>query len=372
MKQSMNNNLTNIEENPQLLDLMIADMERAPQEYKPTNYWEYKAKFFLPALTKEGLKDFRRKSASVFSSFGGVDVWPKYWFDLRKSRLFNNRIFSKIPGWQTVLQTGSGIIDTVIKALAPGLIRNKVLIPYKVAKDVEKKYSAPAIDKIEASLVANPEYVFQVNGKNYTNNFVDYYIRYAYCCQFVDFSQIKIIVELGSGSCKLTEVIKKYHPEITFLNFDIAPQLYVGEMYLRSVFPGDVVSYEQNRGLTSLPALEAGKMYFFGAWQFPILKDFSYDLFMNLTSFQEMEPDIVANYIGFINGNSQYVYLHEQMAGKEVAQNKGDFGVMKPTVLQDYIKNFSKYDLIDKIPSIKETGELKWVGHMDTFWKRKE
>jgi putative sugar O-methyltransferase len=368
----MTNNNTSIEENPQLLDLMIADMEQAPPQYKPTNYWEYKAKFFLPALTKEGLKDFRRKSTSVFKAFGGVDVWPKYWFDLRKSRLFNNRLLRNVPGWQAVLQTASGITDGIVKTLAPGRIHNKKLLPYRVAKKVETKFNAPAIDEIEASLVANPEYVFQVKGKNYTNSFVNYYIRYAYCCQFVDFSKIKIIVELGSGSCKLTEVIKKYHPEITFLNFDIAPQLYVGEMYLRSVFPGDVVSYEQMRNVASIPVLEPGKIYFFGAWQFPILKDFNYDLFMNVTSFQEMEPDIVANYISFINGNSQFVYLHEQMAGKEVAKKKGDFGVMKPTVLQNYIEDFSKYTLIDKTPSIKETGELKWDGHMDTFWKRKD
>lgn len=368
----MNATKTGIEENPQLLDLMISDMDQASPLYKPTNYWQYKASVFLPALTKEGLQDFRRKPESVFRSFGGVDIWPDYWFDLRKSRVFNNRILRAVPGWQSVLKGLSGLTDGLAGLLAPGSIEHKKQLPYRVAKKVEAETKAPSIDLIEASLVANPEYVFQVHGKTYTNNFVDYYLRYAYCCRFIDFSKVKVIVELGSGSCKLTEVIRKFHPHITFFNFDIAPQLYVGEMYLRSVFPGDVVSYETNRSLEKLPNPEPGKMYFFGAWQFPLLKDFSYDLFMNLTSFQEMEPDVVANYISFINGNSEYVYLHEQMAGKEVAKKKGEFGVLNPTTLQHYIDDFSKYELLDKVPSLKETGEFKWKGHMDTFWKRRK
>jgi putative sugar O-methyltransferase len=362
---------TSIEENPQLLDLMISDMDQASPLYKPTNYWQYKASVFLPALMKEGLKDFRRKPESVFRAFGGVDIWPVYWNDLRKSRVFNNRILRSLPGWQSVLKGLSGLTDSIAKAVAPGSIEYKKQLPYRVAKQVEAQTKAPSIDQIQASLVANPEYVFQVNGKTYTNNFVDYYLRYAYCCQFIDFSKVKVIVELGSGSCKLTEVIRKFHPHISFMNFDIAPQLYVGEMYLRSVFPGDVVSYETNRNLEQLPTPEPGKMYFFGAWQFPLLKDVHYDLFMNLTSFQEMEPDVVANYISFINGNSEYVYLHEQMAGKEVAKKKGEFGVLNPTTLKHYEENFSNYMLIDKVPSLKETGEYKWKGHMDTFWKRK-
>jgi putative sugar O-methyltransferase len=362
---------TNILEEPHILDLMTADMDKAPELYKPTNYWQYKEAFMMPSLKSEGLKDFRRKRMSVFASFGGIDVYPPCWIDLRKSRLLNNRLVRWMGPWQSMLLGLSKIVDTIASVVAPGYIKYLKEKPYRVAKEAEKKNGSLPVENFEASLVANPEYVFEVNGKVYTNNIFEYYLRYSYCCRFMDFSKVKVIVELGSGSCKLTEVIRKLHPHIAFLNFDISPQLYVGQMYLKSVFPNDVVGYEENRNLTAIAPPEPGKIYFYGSWQFPLLKDFSYDLFMNLTSFQEMEPHVVANYASFINGNSPYVFLHEQMAGKEVAQKEGDFGVLEPTKLEHYIKAFDKYDLVNAEDSRKETGEFKWAGHKESFWVRK-
>jgi putative sugar O-methyltransferase len=353
-----------------LLDLMNEDMELAPVLYKPTNYWEYKANFLLPALKEEGLKDFRRKTISVFASIGGVDVLPKWFIDLHKSRLFNNRVLRALPFWAKTLDSMNGLIK-LASAVVPGYRDYLKKKPYRYAQQVQKETGAAPIEGFEASLAGNPEYVFQVKGKYYTNNIFDYYLRYAYCCKFIDFEKIKVIVELGSGSGKLTEVVKKLHPHITFLQFDISPQLYVGERYLSTVFPDDVVSYKQNRSLDALPELEKGKIYFLGSWQFPMIEKFRFDLFFNLTSFQEMEPFVVANYLKFVNGNADFVYLHSKMDGKEVAAKEGEFGVMEPTKLIHFEQGLADYVRKDIQASRKETGELKWKGHMDSFWVKK-
>jgi putative sugar O-methyltransferase len=360
----MNNQL---KDDFELLNLMNADMDNANELYKPTNYWAYKASFLMPNLVKEGLKDFRRKSSSVFSSFGGVDIYPSYLLDIRKSRIFNNRFLRDIDAWKKILNFLNKIINIFVN-LIPGLKTYLIRKPYRFAKSIEKGTNAKSIDLFDASLAGNPEYVFKVNDKTYTNNIIDYYIRYVYCSKFINFDDIKVIVELGSGSCKLTEVIKKLHPHITFLLFDISPQLYVGESYLKEVFKDDVVSFRETREMSKIPELEQGKIYFFGSWQIPFLKDFKYDIFFNLTSFQEMEPNVVANYISFINGNSKYVYLHSKMDGKEIAVEKGGFGVLEQTTLKDFTKGFSKYKMIDIEDSKKETGEYKWMGHKDSFW----
>ncbi len=359
-----------VKDNFALLDMMNEDMERAPVLYKPTNYWEYKANFLLPALKEEGLKDFRRKTVSVYASIGGVDVLPQWLIDLNKYRLFNNRILHLLPFWKKAMQLMNIAVNRVTR-IFPAYIDYLKKKPYRYALQVQRETGAAPVDQFEASLAGNPEYVFEVNGKSYTNNIFDYYLRYAYCCKFIDFKNIKVIVELGSGSGKLTEVVKKLHPHITFLLFDISPQLYVGEQYLGTVFPEDVVSYSKNRELEQLPDFEEGKIYFFGSWQFPMIEEFKFDLFFNLTSFQEMEPHVVANYLRFVNGNAKYVYLHSKMDGKEVAVKEGEFGVMEPTKLIHFEQGLTEYELRDIQASRKETGELKWKGHMDSFWLRK-
>lgn len=359
-----------IKDDFELLNLMNSDMDNANELYKPTNYWAYKANFLMPNLVKEGLKNFRRKSTSVFSSFGGVDVYPQYWIDLRKNRLFNNRILRSIPFWNKILEFKNSILNSFVNII-PGLKSFLMKKPYRFAKSIEKIKNAKSIDLFDASLAGNPEYVFKVNEKTYTNNVIDYYVRYVYCSKHINFDDINVIVELGSGSCKFTEVIKKLHPHITFLLFDISPQLYVGESYLKEVFNGDVVSYRETREMNKIPELEKGKIYFFGSWQFPLLKEFKFDIFCNLASFQEMEPNVVANYISFINGNSDYVFLHSKMDGKEIADTKGGFGVLEQTTLKDFEKGLTNYKMISIENAKRETGEFKWMGYKDSFWVRK-
>lgn len=363
---------TEIRENPELLNLMIEDMDKADNLYKPSNYWSYKSQFSMPSLFSEGLKDFRRKKHSVFASLGGVDVYPDYWIDLRKSRAFNNRILRLIPGWNRVVEGLSIACDFCLRIFSPGKLSEIKNKPYQIAVEAAHRNGSLPPDNFEASLVANPEYVITINGKKYTNNIFDYYLRYSYCCRFVDFNKIKVIVELGSGSCKLTEVIKKLHPHIAFLNFDISPQLYIGEMYLTSVFPGDVVGYGSTRNSNRIIDPEPGKIYFYGSWQFPLLKGFKFDMFFNVTSFQEMEPNIVENYISIIHGNMPFVYLHEQMLGKEKASKPGEFGVMDPVKMEHYLRFFQGYKLVNTEDSKDEYGEWKWKGYMNAFWNKTE
>jgi putative sugar O-methyltransferase len=65
-------------------------------------------------------------------------------------------------------------------------------------------------------------------------------------------------------------------------------------------------------------------IFVFGNWKLPELKDFSYDLFWNSASFQEMEPDVVLNYLSYVNRQTKkYVFLNEMMKCTKVAAARG-------------------------------------------------
>ena len=68
-----------------------------------------------------------------------------------------------------------------------------------------------------------------------------------------------------------------------------------------------------------------GKILCLG-WKFPMIEEIPVDLFWNASSFQEMEPEVVANYLKFVNRAAKSVYLLEVMGGKEVASKKETVG----------------------------------------------
>jgi len=311
-----------VDDNLELLDLMMQDMQKVSDFYKPTNYWSFYEKRFLPELKKFGLKDFQRRKKSVLTSFHGTDLVPS---------LVNLNKFPKEEGtFRAIMyflfrqslksKKMQRYIDSVT-SLNSGVSNDDLnFLCFQLAKFYGESCGAKSINDFECSNVGNPENVFYVNGKMYTFWSLSYYVQYAYCCKYMNFNSINTIMELGSGAGKQTEVLKKLYPNMTFYLFDIPPQLYVCEKYLSKVFPDDVITYEETRNLKKIPEDHKGKIFIFGSWKIADL-DFNCDLFWNSMSFQEMEPEIVLNYLNYINGlTRKYVFLNEVMNGKKLSK----------------------------------------------------
>ncbi len=371
-KWTVQEKLVSVLDNPQLLKLMLEDTAHAPDIYKPTNYWSVYEKKFLPELQTLGLHDFRRRKNSILPSFGATDLATSIsQIDLFKSRVFNNRITRKIPFWLKFLSFQSYLLNKILPITNPYNIKIEDLkrLSYEFVRMQGEKVKAKSIDEFEASLVGNPEDIIKIGDKVYTMSILNYYLQYVYCCNYIDFDNIEIMVELGSGSGKQIEIIKKLHPDICFLLFDIPPQLYVCEQYLKAVFPNSVVSYKDTRNMDSIPKIQKGKIFIFGNWKFPIIEKVKIDLFWNAASFQEMEPDVVANYLNYINKQADAVFLQEVMAGKEVARKKWNHGVLKQTKLEDYKNGLINFRLFDMSPCLSPVGNLNsW--YSNSFWKR--
>lgn len=368
------NKVEQIEDSPELLDMMIADTAAAPAVFRPTNYWKVYEERFLPELLSAGLRDYRRRRGSVLSNFGATDLKPTVACDLQKSRLFNNRYSRQLPGWRRLCEALNVLVnrpenDPVKVDIYDCRIDDLKFAAYSLARLYGERAGARPIEALSCSLAGNPEDIIEIDGSVYTFRALYYYMRYSYCCQFIDFGKVKVIVELGPGSGKQIEVIRKLHPDINFLIFDIPPQLYVCEQFLKSAFPGSVVSYEVTRGNAYRWQPSAGSIAIFGTWRFPLIANMQVDLFWNAVSFQEMEPNVVANYLQYINTCADFVFLQQRMGGKEVAERSGAPGVLKQTRLPDYKRGLTNFELVDLSASLRPLGML--AGHQDSFWHRK-
>jgi len=361
--------ISQVSNNIELLKLMLNDIEDAANIYKPTNYWQNYENIFLPELQVKGLKDFRRRKNSVLSSFGATDLLPL-------SRHINhliiwkkNHLALRIVNLLLKIKMLGKLYNYISRAISGVGLQEIRLLYYEIAKGYGERSRTKSISELEASTVGNPEDVFSIDGKLYTTSILNYYIQYAYCNQFMDSNKISTIMEIGSGSGKQIEVIKKLHPEICFYIFDIPPQLYVCEQYLSAIFPESVVSYTETRKMQSIPENSRGKIFIFGNWKLPEIKGLNYDLFINSASFQEMEPEVVLNYLTYVNRQTnKYIFLHELMEGKNQVYSKGSLGVFNPTTIDHYKQGLKRFYLVDLSKSIDLTQITS--PYKFTFWKK--
>jgi len=140
---------------------------------------------------------------------------------------------------------------------------------------------------------------------------------------------------------------------------------------LSTLFPDSVVSYKETRKMKKIPTENNGKIFIFGNWQIEEIENFNYDIFWNSASFQEMEPNVVLNYLKFVNKQTKnYIFLLELMKGKEIATVKGSPGVIEQTKLDHYktgLKDFHIKDFSDAfmVPNLSAS-----AGYKFSFWER--
>lgn len=310
-----------VEDDHQLLDLMVADHIQAPDEFRATERWLEYSDRFLTFLKDQGLKDFRSgrhqkgTPGSVLASFGAVDINPS----------FQNSSPEEI---------------------------------YHAAASCFVGQSAVTIDRLPAGRIGTPE-GFEIEDRFYTLSWLNFYCRYAYVSKFVDFDQ-QVIVEVGSGSGKQAEMLKRAHPGLTILLFDLPTQLYVANQYLSRVFGStDVVGYRRTREFKDFSDIERGKINIMPHWQYPLVDGVDFDLLWNAASFQEMGRETALTYL---NGarSARAMFLMHNIKFRPATPPPGVRGVIDPEILSGFRE-------IDRSLARMAVMTSKWI-YFDSYW----
>ena len=120
--------------------------------------------------------------------------------------------------------------------------------------------------------------------------------------------------------------------------------------YLEQVLgKGRVYGYRESGSKTSLSIDDIADNHDAAVvcpWQLPLLEG-SIDLFVNFVSFQEMEPDVVRNYLSQIQRLSpRYILLRNMREGKQIARKAGDVGVREPVLGEHYDTYLPEFKLV--------------------------
>jgi len=165
----------------------------------------------------------------------------------------------------------------------------------------------------------------------------------AFIKKHIDTGQIETVMEVGGGYGTLGEILLKCEEKDYFyLDVDIPPTGYIAAYYLKQVFGSQAIaSYGVTRDWEEIDLTKAKTTHratVVTPWQLPQVKG-QIDLFVNFISFQEMEPDVVTNYIDHVNRlGATYVLLRNSTKGKK--------SVGRRIVRDDYIRLLSSFHLI--------------------------
>ena len=193
------------------------------------------------------------------------------------------------------------------------------------------------LERVEDTREGNPV-GFEINGKFYTLSFLKEIMQIFFIEKQVKLKNLKVVLELGSGTGLKASTFLKVNPKMTYIIVDIPPALYVAQQYIASQ-NYKVFTYAEAKKVKSLKEIDFNKfdVICLAPWMIDCLVDVSVDIFINVYSFQEMEPWLVKNYLDKISSiTKKYIYLLNSKKGHVVAK-KGKLGVLKQTKREDYI-----------------------------------
>ncbi|PSR55539.1 hypothetical protein AHMF7605_19515 [Adhaeribacter arboris] len=340
------------------LDQLLAEYYKAPEIFQAGRYWKaYEAKI-ISEIKRADIGQIRSGKYPIFSTFGFSDLVYRY----HPNMLLHEKLIKKI-----------------IRKL---FVADRAILPYslKLADIREMAYNncllqgqlagAKSIAEIEASTYGNPADLFEIDGRKYTMQFLNYYVRFCFVQKVLHLKGNETIVELGSGSGFQVEILKKMYPDLTVLCFDLPAPLYLCEQYLSNVL-GDttVIKSTQTMNVVDLNEfIKSGKVYLFGNWKFPLLKQFEFNLFWNAASFGEMELDIVSNYLSYIKENCHSIYLLQSRNGKESSKSAG---VLTPIKFSDYNSMLSDFKLIKESDAFEAHRRMSQNGgYFQAIWQK--
>lgn len=286
-----------------LLKQMLVDMEAAPRCFQPTQFW----KSVIPAIVKD------------FETFG---------FENFKNTKSAHSVWVEVGNWELAQED------------------------YDTFLTYDRDENPPHLQAFSESLVGSPVESFQFDGRFYTPTPLNYLRGLAFLKRRVDTSLIHTVMEIGGGYGSLGEIFLKATPENYFyINVDLPPLAAAATYYLQTVFGKEaILDYSQSREMEVIDIEKVRQNYrgmVLCPWQLPKLKG-QVDLAVNFISFQEMEPDVVKNYVTYIDAlTKHYVLLRNSRYGKPLMTEDNSCGVLEQTTREHYLDYLSAFNLVD-------------------------
>jgi len=337
-----------------LTDRTLKEIETVDQLYRPTSFWGPGLDALLRDLHGRGLDTFKG--------------WPsaRWWFYPRYGVGFTNAIIADT--WKSVHKRLPSDID-------PNWITAALNATHEARRDFDVLRFAWDQDRWPCDLdgfgesdIGRPFQYYRFTGgpHGWTRPYLNYSLCMAALSKHVD-APPRRFLEIGGGYGVLGEFLLARDPEAVYVNLDIPPLCTVAAWYLRELFGSRVSVYDSSIEAQGPISLEGSAVL--PNYRLPDLAG-EYDVFVNSYSFQEMEPDVVENYIDLVVARGiTYVVSLNSLRGKDQVSAENEVGVVDPVTSARIVEMFERrgFELLAtyNAPLIRSAGELAVLRRRD-------
>jgi putative sugar O-methyltransferase len=316
------------------LNLILDENTSQKKIYQPTSFWIKASQKIIREIEEFGVENFRKLDTPLGYFVPNYGVPANSFTEFIKNDI---RIVIKNKGTNKQLLAMDEFISGYFHALSDYRV-------FLSSDDLDKKSFLKNFSEIN---YGNPIEQFEFDGKKYSRSSLNYILGICFLKKHLkNIEEIKTVLEIGGGFGSLGEILNGTKG-LKYIDVDIPPISFIAWKYLNNIYSEkNIEPYVHKKEKIIIEELKPCSV--FNSWDIEKLEG-SIDLFVNFISFQEMEPDIVQNYLMHVKRlNPKWILLRNMREGKNKKQKSGQISVETPIRKNDYINMIQdKYSMIE-------------------------
>jgi putative sugar O-methyltransferase len=316
-------------------DAILGQMEGQDPIFLPSEFWRQALNKIGNQLRNGGVKSFKNLAGP------GTFFVPSY--ELESLRAFPAQLLDsfveELHGTEALTPKQRALLDQLLQGY------HLALADYRAFKAGDQPELPPCLEECSESPIGEPSSQVSFEGRSYSRSMLNYLNGIVFLKQHIETHHLHRVLELGGGYGTLGEILRlDPRRDYLYVDVDIPPTSYAASYYLNELYGKDFISALDvgDDGIIETTHLEAKAMVL-STWQLPRLQG-TFDLFVNFISFQEMEPDIVDNYLSHVARlKCRYGLCRNLREGKNVRSTHNPVGVETPITGDTYDQLFGKH-----------------------------
>ena len=298
-----------------LIQLMAAEVEDGPAVYRPSRFWEDLIARNVAQLDDAGFEYFKRTINQNYFNWLIVRPWDPQFRTLIGEWLKHPTM--SIAGARLPAGSSAEVGEQRHQALDARWTRTVYALFVALLWEVARRRDRLGLlDGLEEPALGSPILV-RHRGRLVSQDLANSVLElYSILDAFPDgIPEGATVVELGGGYGRLGWLLLSLFPGLRYIAVDIPPALAVVQEYLTRLFPTLPAARFRRESEGLATAVERSRLVFLTPNQVESLPSLQADLFVNISSFQEMRPEQVAHYLDMVSKYTRGVFYMKQYRG---------------------------------------------------------